>query len=47
MSSTEHQIKYVTNFQDLFDIPLFGEIYSVCWNRKLAVIFGDYTKNRN
>ena len=47
MPTVEDQIRNVTNFQDLIETKLYGVVNAVCWNRKLAVIFGDYTKNRN
>jgi hypothetical protein len=39
--STENQIQYVTNFQDLVSLPFSGKINAICWNRKLL---GDFSE---
>ena len=40
-SSTENQIQYVTNFQELVSIPFKGKINVICWTRKLT---GDFSE---
>jgi hypothetical protein len=37
----EHQIQYVTNFQDLVSTHFHGEINAICWTRKLT---GDFSE---
>jgi len=39
LSHAEHQIHYVTNFQDLVSTPFHGAMNAVCWTRKLT---GDF-----
>lgn len=40
-SYAEHQIHYVSNFQDLVSTPFSGEINAICWPRKLT---GDFSE---
>ena len=40
-SKTKHQIKKVTNFQDLVSIPFQGEMNALCWSRELV---GDFAE---
>jgi len=39
LSHAEHQIHYVTNFQDLVSTPFHGAMNAICWTRKLT---GDF-----
>ncbi|UPK67286.1 DUF1826 domain-containing protein [Chitinophaga filiformis] len=41
LSHAEHQIRCVTNFQDLVATPFSGEINAICWSRKLT---GDFSE---
>jgi hypothetical protein len=41
MPTVEDQIRNVTNFQDLIETKLYGEVNAVCWNRKLS---GDFSE---
>ena len=41
LSPAEHQIHYVTNFQDLVSTPFNGNINAICWTRKLT---GDFSE---
>lgn len=36
LSSSENQIHFVTNFQDLVATPFNGDINAICWSRKLT-----------
>ena len=40
-SHTEHQIQYVTNFQDFVTASFRGKMNAICWKRKLA---GDFSE---
>lgn len=44
LSPAEHQIHYVTNFQDLVGTPYSGEINAMCWTRKLTGDFSEIVK---
>ncbi|MCB9325352.1 MAG: hypothetical protein H6571_16555 [Lewinellaceae bacterium] len=44
LSHAEHQIKYVTNFQDLVSTPFHGKMNAICWTRKLT---GDFSEMVN
>jgi hypothetical protein len=44
LSSAEHQISSVTNFQDLVSTPFHSEINARCWSRKLE---GDFSEIAN
>jgi hypothetical protein len=41
LSSADHQIHCVTNFQDLIDTPFSGAINAICWTRQLT---GDFSE---
>jgi hypothetical protein len=40
-STTEHQIEYVTNFQDFISAQFYGKINAACWTRQLT---GDFSE---
>ena len=40
-SHTDHQIQYVTNFQDLVTTPFQGSTNAICWARELIGDFGE------
>ena len=40
-SHTEHQIQYVTNFQDFVTASFRGKMNAICWKRELA---GDFSE---
>ena len=44
LSSAEHQIHCVTNFQDLVSTPFHGEMNAICWTRKLTGDFSEIVK---
>ena len=37
----EHQIRYVTSFQELVSTPFKGAINAICWTRNLTCEFGE------
>ncbi len=39
-----HQVRCVTNFQDLVSIPFAGEVNAVCWLRQLSGDFSEIVK---
>ncbi len=41
LPQAEHQIQYVTNFEDLVSTPFDGAMNAICWTRKLA---GDFAE---
>ena len=41
ISPAEHQIQYVSNFEDLVSVPYDGEVNAICWRRELAGDFGE------
>ena len=41
LSSAEHHIHCVTNFQDLVSTPFHGEMNAICWTRTLS---GDFSE---
>jgi hypothetical protein len=43
-SSTENQIQYVANFQDLICKPFSGEVNANCWKRNLVGDFSEIVK---
>ncbi|MFK7771363.1 MAG: hypothetical protein AB8F94_04455 [Saprospiraceae bacterium] len=44
LSSTENQVQYVTNFQDLVSTPFQGKINAMCWTRQLVGDFSEIVK---
>lgn len=44
LSSAEHQIHCVTNFQELVSTPFHGEINAIGWTRKLTGDFSEIVK---
>lgn len=44
LSQAEHQIHYVTNFQDLISTPFRGVINAICWTRELIGDFSEIVK---
>ncbi|WP_346319224.1 hypothetical protein [Chitinophaga sp. YIM B06452] len=44
LSHTEHQIHYVSNFQDLVSRPFSGEMNAICWTRELTGDFSEIVK---
>lgn len=40
----EHQIRCVTNFEDLLSMPYDGEVNAICWKRELAGDFGEIVR---
>ena len=40
-SHPNHQIQYVTNFQDLVTTPFHGSTNAICWTRELIGDFGE------
>jgi hypothetical protein len=44
LSHAEHQIKCVTNFQDLVSTPFTGDINAICWTRTLTGDFSEIVK---
>ncbi|MCR1025178.1 hypothetical protein NQT66_10205 [Cellulophaga baltica] len=41
LSHAEHQIRCVTNFEDLISMPFIGKINAACWTRELV---GDFSE---
>jgi hypothetical protein len=41
LSPAEHQLHFVTHFQDLVSTPFCGEMNAICWKRKLT---GDFAE---
>jgi hypothetical protein len=41
LSTAEHHIHFVTNFQDLVSTPFHGEMNAICWTRNLS---GDFSE---
>ncbi len=41
LTSSENQMRSVTNFQDLISAPFQGEMNAICWKRKLS---GDFSE---
>jgi hypothetical protein len=41
LSPAEHQIRYVTSFQELISTPFKGAINAICWTRNLTGDFGE------
>ena len=37
----EHQIKCVTNFEELVSMPFDGGVNAICWTRELVCDFGE------
>ena len=44
LSHVEHQVQFVTNFQDLVSTPFLGEMNAICWKRKLIGDFSEIVK---
>jgi hypothetical protein len=44
LSKAEHQIRRVTQFQDLISTPYQGEINAICWTRELIGDFSEIVK---
>ena len=44
LSQAEHQIQWVTNFQDLVSTPFHGKINAICWTRQLIGDFAEIVK---
>jgi len=40
---TEHQIHYVSNFEDLINTPFHGAMNAICWTRTLTGDFAEIT----
>ena len=45
LSSTDNQIRFVTNFQDFVSTPFKGENNAICWTRKLQGDFAEIVNN--
>jgi len=41
LSPADHQIRCVTNFDDLISMPFYGEMNAICWTRRLPGDFGE------
>jgi hypothetical protein len=41
LPNAEHQIRCVTNFEELVSMPFYGDVNAICWTRNLTGDFGE------